>query len=243
MKNTFLALAVLLFIVACKKEENYGDANVHITGNIKGFKKGQLFIKRFNDSALVNIDTIVIDGNSQFESHLKLDSPEMLYLVIDRVKTTSVDSELPFFAEPGTIKIETTKDEFFAKAKITGSENQKLYEEFKAVKNKFVNENLDLRKLSYEAGNNVAKLDSITLKSDQLKKRRYLHTANFALNHADHEVGPYVAITEIAQDINLKYLDTINKSMTPKVAKSRYGKILTDVIAQRKKLEATSPAQ
>ena len=241
MKNTFFVLVVLLLVASCKKEE-HGDANVHITGNIKGFKKGQLFIKRFNDSALVNIDTIIIDGNSQFESHLKLDSPEMLYLVIDRVKTTSVDDELPFFAEPGNIKIETTKDEFFSKAKITGSENQKLYEEYKVVKNKFVNENLDLTKLSYEAGNNVARQDSIAQKSDELKRRRYLHTANFALNHADHEVGPYIAISEIAQDINLKYLDTINKSMTPKVAKSRYGKILTEVIAKRKKLEA-EPAQ
>jgi hypothetical protein len=241
MKNTFFVLVVLLLLTACKKEE-HGDANVHITGNVKGFKKGQLFIKRFNDSALVNIDTIIIDGNSQFESHLKLDSPEMLYLVIDRVKTTSVDDELPFFAEPGNIKIETTKDEFFGKAKITGSENQKLYEEYKVVKNKFVNENLDLTKLSYEAGNNVARQDSIAQKSDDLKRRRYLHTANFALNHANHEVGPYIAISEIAQDINLKYLDTINKSMTPKVAKSRYGKILTEVIAKRKKLEA-EPAQ
>jgi len=241
MKNTVLALAALLFIVACKKEDN-SDANVHITGNVKGFKKGQLFIKRYNDSALVNIDTIVIDGDSHFESHLKLESPEMLYLVIDRVKTESVDSDLPFFAEPGNINIETYKDEFFSKAKITGSENQKLYEEFKAVKNKFVNDNLDLSKLSFEAGNNVAKLDSIAMKADQLKKRRYLHTANFALNHADHEVGPYVAISEVAEDINLKYLDTIDKSMTPKVAKSRYGKILKEVIAQRKKLEAT-PAQ
>jgi hypothetical protein len=241
MKNTFFVLVVLLLLAACKKEE-HGDANVHITGNIKGFKKGKLFIKRFNDSALVNIDTIIIDGNSQFESHLKLDSPEMLYLVIDRVKTTSVDDELPFFAEPGNIKIETAKDEFFSKAKITGSENQKLYEEYKVVKNKFVNENLDLTKLSYEAGNNVARQDSIAQKSDELKRRRYLHTANFALNHANHEVGPYIAISEIAQDINLKYLDTINKSMTPKVAKSRYGKILTEVIAKRKKLEA-EPAQ
>jgi hypothetical protein len=226
MKNTFFVLVVLLLIAACKK----------------GFKKGQLFIKRFNDSALVNIDTIIIDGNSQFESHLKLNSPEMLYLVIDRVKTTSVDDELPFFAEPGNIKIETTKDEFFGKAKITGSENQKLYEEYKVVKNKFVNENLDLTKLSYEAGNNVARQDSIAQKSDDLKRRRYLHTANFALNHANYEVGPFIAISEIAQDINLKYLDTINKSMTPKVAKSRYGKILTEVIAKRKKVEA-EPAQ
>ncbi len=237
MKKTFFALVALVVLVSCGKEDNHGDANVHIAGSIKGFKKGRLFIKKYNDTAFVNIDTINIDGVSDFESHLKLDSPQMLYLVIDRVSTESVDEELPFFAEPGNIKITTSKDEFFAKAKITGSENQKVYEEFKTVKNKFVNENLDLTKLSYEAGTNIQKQDSIAAKSDQLKKRRYLHTANFALNHADKEVGPFIALSEIAGDINLKYLDTIQKSMTPQVAKSMYGKMLTEVIAERKKAE------
>lgn len=242
MKNLFFALAALVLVVACGKEDNHGDANVHITGNIKGFKKGRLFIKKYNDTAYVNIDTINIDGVSEFESHLKLDSPQMLFLVIDRVTTNSVDDQLPFFAEPGNITITTSKDEFFGKAKITGSENHKVYEEFKGIKNKFVNENLDLTKLSFEAGNNVQKQDSIALKSDQLKKRRYLHTANFALNNANKEVGPFIALSEIAGDINLKYLDTIQKSMTPAVAKSTYGKMLTKVIADRKKAE-TAPVE
>jgi len=238
MKKTFLALAALVLVVACGKENNHGDTNVHITGNIKGFKKGRLFIRKQNDTAFINIDTINIDGISEFESHLKLDSPQMLYMVIDRVSTESVDQELPFFAEPGNIKITTSKDEFFAKAKITGSENQKVYDEFKVLKTRFVNENLDLTKLSYDVGKDVKRLDSISLKLDQLKKRRYLHTANFALNHANREVGPFIALSEIAGDINIKYLDTIQKSMTPAVAKSTYGKMLTKVIAERKKAEA-----
>jgi len=36
----------------------------------------------------------------------------------------------------------------------------------------------------------------------------------------------------------LKYLDTIQKSMTPKIAKSLYGKKLNTLIQERKKLEA-----
>ena len=64
-------------------------------------------------------------------------------------------------------------------------------------------------------------------------KRKYLYTTNFAVNHADYEVAPYVALAEI-YDINMKYLDTIQKSMTPKVSKSLYGKKLIDFIAERK---------
>lgn len=237
MKRSILALMALALLISCNKED-HGDANLHITGNIKGLKKGTLYIQKVVDTALVAIDTIVINGKSTFESHVKIDSPEMLYLFLDRGQTNSVDNNLPFFAEPGNMKIETSNDEFFYKAKITGSENQKLYEEFLKIKSRFSNDNLDLVAKNLEAtkNSNVKQLDSIAQKSDQLIKRRYLYTANFALNHAKNEVGPYVALSEIA-DINLKYLDTIQKSMSPKIAKSLYGKMLTDYIADRKKAE------
>jgi hypothetical protein len=61
-----------------------------------------------------------------------------------------------------------------------------------------------------------------------------LHAANFAINNKEYEVAPYIALSEI-YDINLKYLDTIQKSMSPKVAKSLYGKKLTEYIASIKK--------
>lgn len=239
MKNTLLALTALILLVACAKKEDHGDTNVHITGTIKGFKKGKLFIKKYVDTAMVNVDTIVIDGNPNFESHLKLASPEMLYLVIDRVKTNSVDDNLQFFAEPGNIKIETSLERFYSGAKITGSKNQEVYQEFLTVKRRLNDDNLDLVKKDIEArkSNNVKQLDSIALKTEQQLKRRYLYTANFALTNAKYEVAPYIALSEIP-DANTKYLDTIRKSMTPKVAKSLYGKMLTRYVAERKQAEA-----
>lgn len=241
MKNTLLAFATLILLVACNKEEEHTDANVHITGTIKGFKKGKLFIKKFADTAMVTIDTIVIDGSPNFESHLKLDSPEMLYLVIDRVKTNSVDDNLHFFAEPGNIKIETSLERFYSAAKITGSKNQEVYQEYITIKKRMTDSNLDLVQKEIEARktNNTAQLDSITLKSEQNLKRRYLFTANYALNNAKYEVAPYIALSEIP-DANIKYLDTINKSMTPKVAQSRYGKMLAKYVAERKQETAAA---
>jgi hypothetical protein len=47
-------------------------------------------------------------------------------------------------------------------------------------------------------------------------------------------VSPYVTLAEI-YDINLKYLDTIQKSMTPTISKSKYGKKLNEFIDERKK--------
>ncbi|RWX02430.1 DUF4369 domain-containing protein [Flavobacterium cerinum] len=235
MKRSILALMALVLLTACNNND-HGDTNLHITGNIKGLKQGKLYIQRVVDTTLVAIDTIVINGKSSFESHLKIDSPEMLYLFLDRGQTNSIDNSLPFFAEPGNMKIETSNDEFFYRAKVTGSKNQKLYEDFLQMKTRFTNDNLALVEKNLEAtkNSNVKQLDSIATKADQLIRRRYLFTANFALNNAKHEIGPYIALSEIA-DVNIKYLDTIQKNMSPEVAKSLYGKMLTKYVAERKK--------
>lgn len=241
MKKILPALIALAIILSCKNDNKIyaEDANLHITGNIKGLKQGTLYIQKIVDTSLVTLDTIVINGKSDFESHIRLESPEMLYLFLDRGQTNSVDNSLPFFAEPGNMKILAKNEEFFAKAKITGSENHKVYEEFLEVKKRFNNENLELieKNLRATRNSNVQQLDSIEQKADQLMKRRYLYTANFALNHAKYEVAPYLALSEI-YDANVKYLDTISKSMTPEVAKSNYGKMLIKYVEDRKKDEA-----
>jgi hypothetical protein len=43
--------------------------------------------------------------------------------------------------------------------------------------------------------------------------QKNLYATNFAINNKDYEVAPHVALSDI-YDINLKYLDTIQKSMT-----------------------------
>jgi len=84
-------------------------------------------------------------------------------------------------------------------------------------------------------------IDSIEAKQESNIKRRYLYATNFALNNKDHEIAPYIALAEI-YDINVKFLDTIQKSMTPKVAKSLYGKKLTKYVAEIKKQDQKAPA-
>lgn len=236
MQKLGLALLSILLLVSCAEKES--TKNLVITGNIKGFKKGKIYIQKIKDTVLVPLDTIVINGDSHFRSELDIDSPEMYYLFIDRGVTNSVDNNLAFFAEKGKINIETSLDHFTSDAKITGSKNQELYDEYKAVTTRYVDKNLALIKQKYDA--QIAKkpeaLPGIEQKQKDVVKSRYLYTTNFAVNHSDYEVAPYLALAEI-YDINLKYLDTIHKSMTPKVAQSLYGKQLSKLLAERKKNE------
>jgi hypothetical protein len=234
MKKTLIAFVTLALLAACSKKESTG--NVHITGNIKGLKNGTLYIQRIVDTSLVAIDSIKIDGNSAFESNITLDSPEMLYLFLDRGVTNSLDNNILFFAEPGNINIETNLDNYISGAKITGSKNQELYEQYSKINSRFIDENLSLVEPRFKAikRQDLKAVDSITKLQENNIKRKYLYATNFALNNKDHEVSPYIALAEI-YDINLRFLDTIQKSMTPKVAKSLYGKKLTKYVGDLKK--------
>lgn len=236
MKKSIIAFVAIALLASCSKKESAD--NLHITGNIKGLKKGTLYIQRIVDTSLVAIDSIKIDGSSDFERDIKLESPEMLYLFLDRGVTNSLDNNILFFAEPGNINIETNLDNFIYGAKITGSKNQELYEEYKKINSRFNDENLDMVASRFKAikRQDQKAIDSIDTKQQSNIKRKYLYATNFAINHKDYEIAPYIALAEI-YDINIKFLDTIQKSMTPKVAKSLYGKKLTKYVAEIKKQE------
>lgn len=233
----FIALATIVLLFACSKSDNK-TGNVELSGNVEGLKQGKLYIQQLKDTNLVIVDSIIISGESSFETKFQIDEPQMLYMFLDRGTTESIDNSIHFFAEPGKMKIETTLNGFYSNAKISGSENQKVYENFLKIKSKFNDEKLEL--LEKELKNNNTKnalfTEEINNKRDKLTVRKYFATANFALVNKQYEAAPYLALTEIP-DASLILLDTINKTLSPKVAKSLYGKELAKWINERRKTE------
>ncbi|MBP9794295.1 MAG: DUF4369 domain-containing protein [Flavobacterium sp.] len=235
MYKVIVALVAMAFLGACS-DNKLAENEVLITGNIKGLKKGKLYIQRVEDTTLVALDTIVLNGTSTFESKIKLDSPEMLYLFVDRGVSNSIDNNLLFFAEPGKLTIDTNLDTFLASTKITGSKNQELYEQYKDIISKFNDQQLELLQAQIigEKGAKNYSAEENSKKQDELLKRRYLYAANFALTNADHEVAPYIALTDI-YDMQPHFLESIHKKMSPKVAQSKYGKKFTTYLQEQKK--------
>ena len=236
MKKALFVLVVIGLLSSCDKKES--DKNLHITGNIKGLQEGKIYLQRVVDTALVAIDSIQVDGQSGFEFFVDLESPEMLYLFLDRGVSNSLDNNLPFFAEPGKMTIDTELKYLFAKAKIGGSENHKLFEEFQKINTQFATRGLEISKERFDAVrfNRLADVDSIDAKNLNNLKRKYLYAINFALTNKNHEVAPYIALSEL-NNATIKYLDTINNSLPPKIAASKYGKMLNEYIAEIKKTE------
>lgn len=233
MKKIALLYLSGIVLTSCTKIES--NQTLEISGRVEDLKKGTIYIQKFGDSTLVNIDTIQINGNPDFQVQLNVKEPEMLQLILDRGATHSKDDQLPFFAEPGHIRIITSLDAF-SSGKITGSSNQKIYEEFKTINSRFTDQDLALIQMGFNAykNKNQKQLDSIRLAQKEVLKRRYLYTVNFALNHRNREVAPYVVLTEIP-NVGLKYLDTIQKSLPEKIKQSLYGKKMMELYKARVK--------
>ena len=231
------AIGLVLLTIACNKTIEK-EGNLHLTGTVEGLKKGNIYVQQLKDTNLVIIDTIKFEGKSSFDTKFSIDEPQMLYLYLDRGQTNSIDNNLSFFAEPGEMIFKTTLKEFYANAKFTGSKNQEVYEKYLSIKTNLGNENAELlakelKNLKKKDPNSTVKIES---EKEKLIIRKYLYTANFAVVNGKSEVAPYIALTEIP-DANLKLMDTIQKSMSPKVAKSKYGKRLTEWIKERKQTE------
>ena len=224
MKNLSILL-LLLIVVSCGKEQG----NLTVNAHIKGLKKGTVYLQKAEDTLLVTLDSIAINGNEAFKLHGQVDSPEIFYLVLN--KNDQSYERIPFFAEAGEMNINSTLKNYVIDAEITGSENQILLDEYQVMNKRISNARLDLIKEKYEAtiSNDSIKIDSITNADYNLIKRKYLFTVNYAINNKDTEIAPYLALSEI-YDANIKWLDTINSSLTPEIKASKYGKQLQSYI-------------
>jgi succinate dehydrogenase flavin-adding protein (antitoxin of CptAB toxin-antitoxin module) len=228
MKSALFIL-LLLFVFSCGKKE----PDLIVTGNIKGLKKGTIYLQKLKDTATVTLDSLVINGEVTFELQSTLEEPEVLFLTLDNNSLN--ENRISFFASKGITEINTTLKRFAYDAKIRGSIQQEKFEEYRSIISKFNNQRLDLFKQQFEAqkSEDDSLIDVVNANTDNLIKRKYLYTVNFALNNKNSEVAPYVALAEIF-DANIKFLDTIYNSLEKDIANSKYGKELGAFIKERK---------
>lgn len=214
------------------------EHTMNVSGNVKGLKKGTLYLQHIADSTLVSIDSLSVKGDGNFSFTTELESPEIFYLYLDKEDHNDINDRITFFAEPGNIIINTSWNTFDLNPKISGSKTQEKLEEYQKVMSRFNTIDLENIKniLDPKNQNDPTALDSLQELSDRNLKRGYLFALNYAMNNTDSYIAPYIAIKEVA-DANIKYLDSINNSLSPEVANSKYGKELKKFIEQQKSNE------
>lgn len=230
MRNFIVCLLILLS-VSCEKKQ----PDLILSGTIKDLKKGTLYLERFQDTTFQIIDSATFQGDNTFKFELDLTEAEVLFLRLNKSKDEN--NALAIFADKGAIDVSSTLKNFVLDAKISGSKQQDILEEYLKTLGRFNEKNLDIIKeqldLATQDSTYIIKYDE---QYNKLIRSKYLYTINFALSHKDSEVAPYLALTEIP-DANIKYLDTIYKVLTPKIKESRYGLELKKVLDEFRSLE------
>ena len=234
MNKYLTILTVLILFIACSSNED----KMTLTGNVKGLKKGTLLLQKIQDSLLVSVDSVLVNGNSLFSFKETILEPEIYYLNLRLDNGILKDDRISFFAEASPINISTTLNNFAIDAKVTGSNNQEKYKTYKKIIDRYSDRNLELIEQIFEAKKKGNDSLAIKLNSHQnsILAKKYLATISFALSNKDFEISPYLMVSHV-NDTKLVYLDSVYNNLTPKIKDSKYGKDLESLIVSRKKLE------
>ncbi|PKA83681.1 uncharacterized protein DUF4369 [Ulvibacter sp. MAR_2010_11] len=231
MKSLFTSICLLFLLLGCAKTQH----EMQLSGNIKGLKKGVVLLQKVVDTNFVTVDSVTINGDSNFSFSDAVESPEIYFLQLKIENESLKDKNLSFFAEPGEITINTSLENFATAAVVSGSKNQEKLSEYKKLIQRYSDKNLDLieEEISAIQQQNDSLLQAIQQKRKNTIRGKYLATVNFAINNKEYELAPYLMLSEV-YDANIKYLDTVYKSLTPKIKDSKYGKALESYIVERK---------
>lgn len=235
MKSILLKIAVVTAViigaVSCSKTTD----TTNFSGTIKGLRKGTVYLKKVEDTSLVVIDSVNLNGIDSFSFDVAINEPDVYYLYLDKKDGIQFNDLTELFLEPSeNIVVTTQLDQFTKKMVVKGSKNHTRLEAYKKVNGKF---NLKRFELINEMSKQVARKnrDSANIIKQQLQrliKNKYLYTVNFAMSNKEYEVAPYILTKEI-KDVQTKYLDTVYQSLVPKVKTSKYGKELEKLILER----------
>ncbi|MCP4978157.1 MAG: DUF4369 domain-containing protein [Maribacter sp.] len=232
MKNIFFFSFITLFLISCSEDTTN---TMFVSGKVKGLKKGTLYLQSVPDSTLVTIDSLEVNGDGNFSFKTELESPEIFYLYLNKKDNNEINDRITFFGEPGNITINTNWNTFDANAKIEGSATQKKLEEYRKTMTRFNKRSIEIMQgeINSEVPMDSIQLDSIKKLAEKNIQRGYVYAINYALINKDSYIAPYIALTEVS-DANIKYLDSINNSLTPEVASSKYGKALKNFLELKK---------
>jgi hypothetical protein len=233
MKKVLFLLIGLTFMSSCN---NSNSNNFSVSGTVDGVKVGKIYLQRLQDSVLIDVDSALFNGNSDYTLMTDLDQTEIMYLHLDVKDGTELNDRLLFFAEDTTMTINSSWDKFEKNAVISGSKNQDIYTVYKKNSDQLNKVYTDLVKRSMsltDETRTVAISDSINTAYEKYLRKKVLYAINYAQLHKEKEVAPYILVSE-ASEANPILLDSVYQKMPKKIQTTVYGKQLSELIKNSK---------
>lgn len=220
LKKIGLTLCLLLCF-ACRKDIE--TTNLSLSIQIDELQTGKLYLmKEDGESSFTKVDSVIVDGENKHQINTNIKSPEMMFLVLDRKASNSIDNIIPFFAEAGKISIKTNLEHFSGDAIVLGSKNQDALQKFNHMIKKFNYKQIDLLKETVTQNKDSIKLSA---EENRLRTKKALYTINYAFSIKNLEVAPYIVLNN-SNYFTPKIIDSLYNSLSENAQKSIYGKKL-----------------
>ncbi len=228
-----IILSVLIFsIISCTKENE-----MRVQTTITGLQKGTVYLQKIQDTVLITLDSLVIDGKDEtFTLTTEIDTPELFYIYIDKLDGIKYNDRITFFGEKGDITLDTHLNNMNQKVNITGSKSNIIYQNYVGTV-KHINTQIgqeSMRLIQAQMSGDEEKIITTDKKTMQLMRSKYLRAIQFALQNRKSVVAAYIGAREIPE-AQVVYLDSIYNGLSKKAKKSIYGLELAALITERKK--------
>lgn len=102
-------------------------STVHISGKAADTGSGYVYLQRFDDKVFFVVDSAKIE-KGQFRISAKIELPELYGLTLDKNQ-----SPLYLFIDSERISVDLNPDSYYSKSKVTGSNSQNLFNEYKKL--------------------------------------------------------------------------------------------------------------
>ncbi|WP_041496097.1 DUF4369 domain-containing protein [Nonlabens marinus] len=236
MKSTFFTFLIFACLISCTEEN---PNNLIINGDIDGLRVGTVKLQKIQDTTLVTLDSIALDGTSKFTLSTSIEEPQLLYLYLDVKDGTAYDDRLSFFAQDTIMTVKSSLQDFEKDAVITGSKNNELLTEFRrnmASLNKTYTE-LVKRSMALDRQENAsqAAIDALNADYETYLNKKVKYALSYATVHKEYEVAPFILLEE-GFDANPVFLDSVYQQMPKKIQTSLYGKELSELIKDLKEI-------
>ena len=237
----------MAMLAACKGKsdvtspslETFESGTFSLTGKISGLDSGFLeLMYPLGDANHTDTLKITKGGNFSFETKL----PEPLQMMV-RIPNTR-GSELVFFADPGKLSINGSKDSLWA-ADVKGGATQTLFKEvevgFKGIMGK--GEALYQQYQQANQAGDTGQMKRLEGQFVEIQNNARKYANDFAFKNRGTILAAYLGLAYLGEEGNEAELKKLYDTLSPAVRKSFFGKKINEVVTAvgRTKVGAVAP--
>ena len=226
MRKVFAILVLALAIVSCQSGKN----EYSINGTIAGIETGKVYLQKLVDGKPQSVDTAdVVDGKFTFKG--KMEMPDIRIL-----RLNEQDYFAQLFLDNAKVKIQANKDSL-RNTKITGSPSQDIFQKYIDEMEKLNKDVMALQQKyqSSMSSGNSNEAEKAKIEYQAMMDNNKVYTKNFVKENSTSVVSAYIALVQLANQIEAAELDSIASKFPAEISTSEYVVKIKEIVAEQKK--------